>query len=142
MRIEPVWPLARRHAAVTATGGLDAAQWYGGRATGGTSGSMRRIQIADTRPATTAKPALTQSTLPKPSSSVASSTASPAVNPATTGIAATATRLPVRATALLTPDAMPARCADTELSAVVVNGATVNVRPTANTRMPGNTASA
>ena len=61
----------------------------------------------------------------------------PGANPATTGIAATASSCPVRATALLTPEAMPACSSSTAPSAVAVSGATVSDRPRPNTTMPG-----
>ena len=66
-------------------------------------------------------------------------TDSPGANPATTGIAATASSCPVRATALLTPDATPACSSSTAPSAVAVSGATVSDRPSPNTTIPGNT---
>ncbi len=78
-------------------------------------------------------------TVAKPSSSSSVATGSPGANPATTGIAATASSCPVRATALLTPEATPACSSSTAPSAVAVSGATVRERPSPNTTMPGNT---
>src|SRR5215218_2449543 len=62
-------------------------------------------------------------------------------NPATSGTAATASKPPTRATALLTPDATPECCASAAASTVAVKGATVNASPPPNTNTAGSTAS-
>ena len=100
-----------------------------------------RIHAADTIAAATATPALAHRTLCVAVEQRGVVDRLAGGEPGDTGMPATATRLPVRATALLTPEAIPASCDVTELSAVVVSGATVNVSPVANTRMPGSTAS-
>src|SRR5258708_7639759 len=53
--------------------------------------------------------------------------------------AATAKRPATRATALLTPEAMPARASPTDAITVDVSGGTVMVMPTASTQIAGNT---
>src|SRR5262245_13735928 len=71
-----------------------------------------------------------------PINSVASSSAAPlTASPS----AATASRLPARAAALLTPDAVLAWSSGAESSTVVVSGATAMVMPTATTTSPGAT---
>src|SRR6266567_2585143 len=60
-------------------------------------------------------------------------------SPTTAGSTATASRLPVRATALFTPDATPANRSGAAASTVAVTGATIADRPRPNTSTPGST---
>ena len=60
-------------------------------------------------------------------------------SPTTTGSAATASSAPARATALLTPLAMPACSSGAAASTVAVSGATISESPSPNTIAPGRT---
>src|SRR4051812_43478891 len=118
-------------------GGPAAAQCQVGAASAGRAG---RRTVSQAMPAaTTAVAAATSISRWEPAASSSSPTASPGAKPATTGFGAPANSWPVRATALLTPDATPACSSSTDPSAVAVNGATVSERPSPNTTMPGNT---
>jgi hypothetical protein len=57
----------------------------------------------------------------------------PRISPRT----ATASKLATRETALLTPDAIPARCSSTLLMTVVVSGATLIAMPSPKMRTAG-----
>ena len=72
------------------------------------------------------------------SSSAGSAYAAPS-SPTTSGSTAMASRPATRATALLTPLAMPACRSGAAASTVAVNGATVNDRPRPNSDTGGST---
>ena len=91
----------------------------------------------DARPDAAVTAAAIHSNRWKPSSSSAPPGSPPGTKPASSGTAAIATSCPVRATALLTPDATPARRDSTAPSAVVVSGATVIVESGPEDEDPG-----
>ena len=101
--------------------------------------TLGRIVNHDTTPPITRITAQIIIAIRKASSKVAGSAYSSPCSPTTTGRAATASREPARATALLTPLAMPACSSGAAASTVAVSGAIINESPSPNTIAPGRT---
>ena len=101
--------------------------------------TLGRMVNQETTPPITRMAAQIIIAIRKASSKVAGSAYSSPCSPTTTGSAATASREPARATALLTPLAMPACSSGAAASTVAVSGAIISESPSPNTIAPGRT---
>ena len=113
------------------------------RQTGVAAGVVRstslRMVSSESTAARTSKPALARMASRKPCRNTAGCACASPVRPASGGIAATNSSDAARATALLTPLAMPACRTSADASTVAVSGATTAHSPSPNTTIAGST---
>ena len=105
------------------------------------SSTWLRIVSQDTTPPATSSTAQISMAVPYAASNTAGSAYSSPPRPTATGSAATASSVPERATALLTPLAMPACSSGAAARTVAVSGATISDRPRPKSVAPGSTSS-